>query len=248
MVWNSYNLEVTSVRKPPPPTLTTLITCSTRPLKSLGVTGSHQLTRTRKTTGKLREPERLAALRLFSQNAHAEVQSSQLGGIPCVSMTRHLSANQTGLSWGMRNPNDVYFLLEVVQQNSETPIYYFRAPQMTTHQPTPQNRLFYMPIDSSWCQSQKFMILTGSWGEVSNLGLQIIMENICMLEPRYICTPYALLQHSTWLNSSHRCLGKQGDESETWKWQIFRCNLHGAIQMQLTCGCRQFVLHLRAYS
>jgi len=36
--------EVTSARKPPPPTLATLISCITKPLMDLGITGFHDLT------------------------------------------------------------------------------------------------------------------------------------------------------------------------------------------------------------
>ena len=41
---NSLHPEVTSARKPPPPTLTTLINCITKPLIDLGITGFHDLT------------------------------------------------------------------------------------------------------------------------------------------------------------------------------------------------------------
>ena len=37
-------LEVTSARKPPPPTLATLINCIIKPLIDLGITGFHDLT------------------------------------------------------------------------------------------------------------------------------------------------------------------------------------------------------------
>jgi hypothetical protein len=41
----------------------------------------------------------------------------------------------------------------------ETPLTMIRPPQMTTHQPTPQNQRVYIPIDISWCQDSEYLCI-----------------------------------------------------------------------------------------
>jgi len=97
---------------------------------------------------------------------------------PFLIKSLNKNANRLGLSW--RFHKYVYYLLEVAQKNSGAPPKISEPPQMTTHQPTPLNRLIYIPIDSFWRQDtkhviyitintrrQNVMILTGSCTNVT---------------------------------------------------------------------------------